>query len=289
MSGELHNVVFSNPRDAASGGMASPPRPHGMTDHGAGGHGAYNRNPGASGYATSFPPAPDSPSVNLDFYTPDTYSEMNAGSMSQAYPAPSSSLRREDTMSGLSSMPGMYAGDDEDYSNEPPLLEELDINFSHMIERTKSVLQPFRAVDDQALVDADLTGPLCFCLLLGFSLLLQGKVHFGYIYGYGVSGCISLYLLLNLLAPANATRIYFWTVASTLGYCLLPVVLVAVLGIILDLTGFLGNMFALVSVLWSTYTATRQFESLFNMRPQRYLVAYPTMLLYSCFVLISIF
>merc|ERR1711879_512218 len=93
-----------------------------------------------------------------------------------------------------------------------------------------------------------------------FSLLLQGKVHFGYIYGYGVFGCISLYVLLNLLSPIGHAKIDIWTIVSTVGYCLLPVVLVAALGIVMSLTGMLGNIIAFVAVLWCTYTATRQFE-----------------------------
>jgi hypothetical protein len=34
--------------------------------------------------------------------------------------------------------------DDEDYANEPPLLEELGINFEHIYMKTMSVLMPFQ-------------------------------------------------------------------------------------------------------------------------------------------------
>merc|ERR1712137_1357094 len=40
---------------------------------------------------------------------------------------------------------------------------------------------------------ADLAGPLVFGFTLGLFLLLGGKVHFGYIYGMGVIGCLSMY------------------------------------------------------------------------------------------------
>jgi hypothetical protein len=35
--------------------------------------------------------------------------------------------------------------------------------------------------------------------------LLFGQVHFGYIYGFGVSGCVAIYLVLNLLAQQGET------------------------------------------------------------------------------------
>lgn len=188
----------------------------------------------------------------------------------------------------MNTIGGLYA-DDEDYSNEPPLLEELGINFEHILAKTLAVLQPFRPVDPEVLSDGDLTGPIVFCLCLGFSLLLQGKVHFGYIYGYVVFGCTSLYVLLNLLSPPGHDRIHFWSIVSTVGYCLLPVVFVAIVGIVLDLKGWFGNAFAFLSVAWCTFTATRQFEKGFGMEKQRYLIAYPVGLLYSCFVLIAMF
>ncbi|ETN84652.1 hypothetical protein NECAME_17058 [Necator americanus] len=37
---------------------------------------------------------------------------------------------------------GSPSGDGEDYENEPPLLEELGINFSHIKEKTFAVLNP---------------------------------------------------------------------------------------------------------------------------------------------------
>ena len=44
-----------------------------------------------------------------------------------------------------------------------------------------------------------------------------------------------------------------------------------------------------MAVLASTCTSTRLFEAKLHMRPQLYLIAYPLALIYSCFVLITIF
>ena len=182
------------------------------------------------------------------------------------------------------------SGIGDSLADEPPLLEELEINFVDIARKTKNVLQPF-STPDSALKhdDADLVGPIFFLLCLGFSLLLQGKVHFGVIYGFGVFGVVSLYGLLNLLAPTDVGKIQFWSVMSTLGYCLLPVVLVAVVGIVVSLTGWLGAILSSIAIGWCTFTATRFFESAFNMEKQRYLIAYPIGLLYSIFVLLAMF
>ncbi len=69
------------------------------------------------------------------------------------------------------------------FDDEPPLLEELGINFKDIWSKTLAVSIPFRAMPTVHEEDADLAGPLVFCLLLGTCLLLTGKVHFGYIYG----------------------------------------------------------------------------------------------------------
>ncbi len=73
---------------------------------------------------------------------------------------------------------GMIIGGDEeeDYSNEPPLLEELGINFEHIWAKTRAVLVLTKRIDSLHLEDTDLAGPLVFALGFGFLLLLRGKV-----------------------------------------------------------------------------------------------------------------
>ncbi|TFJ88474.1 hypothetical protein NSK_000048 [Nannochloropsis salina CCMP1776] len=177
-------------------------------------------------------------------------------------------------------------GGEEDYSMEPPLLVELGINFQHIWEKTKTVLMPLGSMDEHIMDDADLAGPLFFLLSFGIFLLMTGKVHFGYIYGFGVSGCIAMYLVLNLLSPKD---IDVWRVCSILGYGLLPVIGLAFLGIAVSLKGGVGQGLATLTIAWSTYASTRLFEKALNMSQQRYLVAYPVALVYAIFVLITVF
>ena len=76
---------------------------------------------------------------------------------------------------GMSGNMGSNVGG-EDYENEPPLLEELGVNIPHIVEKTKAVLHPMKSVDPNLMDDTDMAGPLVFCLLLGATLLLRGKV-----------------------------------------------------------------------------------------------------------------
>lgn len=46
----------------------------------------------------------------------------------------------------------------------------------------------------------DMAGPVLVAVLFGLSLLFKRKVEFGNIYGFGLTGCISIYFLINLLS-----------------------------------------------------------------------------------------
>jgi len=118
------------------------------------------------------------------------------------------------------------------FPGEPALLEELEINLSHIQSKTVSVLSPFRTIDKHIMEDTDLVGPLLFCLLFGVSLLLSGKVHFGYIYGVALMGWISIWGILNLISEAGIDML---RAASVLGYCLLPMVVLSFFSIFLPL------------------------------------------------------
>jgi len=54
----------------------------------------------------------------------------------------------------------------EGYEGEPPLLEELGVNFSHVRSKTLAVLNPFRRIDQHLMDDSDLAGPALFFLLV---------------------------------------------------------------------------------------------------------------------------
>ncbi|EPQ57266.1 Yip1-domain-containing protein [Gloeophyllum trabeum ATCC 11539] len=172
------------------------------------------------------------------------------------------------------------------FEGEPPLLEELGINFEHIWAKSLTVLNPFRRVDEHIMDDADLAGPLLFFFCFGTFLLFSGKPQFGYIYGVGLLGSISIWILLNLMSEPGIDA---YRVASVLGYCLLPMVGVGALSVMVTLDGFVGYLLSMLSVLWCTYAASGIFVAVLRMSDQRLLVAYPIGLLYGCFALLSVF
>lgn len=166
---------------------------------------------------------------------------------------------------------------------------ELGVDFGHIATKVTSVLVPTKrigavgigvsrveapgatpialpvAADDTIMVDSDMAGPIAFCLILGFFLLLvrgkqafrplrlavvrssiashtppqAGKVHFGYIYGFGGFGCVSLYAIFTLMSDGSHSLDLARTF-SVLGYGLLPIVGLAGLAIVISLRNLLG-------------------------------------------------
>ncbi|XP_035229489.1 protein YIPF5-like [Stegodyphus dumicola] len=171
------------------------------------------------------------------------------------------------------------------FEDEPPLLEELGINFDHIWQKTIAVLNPFKEPNASILQETDLTGPLVFCLCFGAFLLLSGKVHFGYIYGIGVMGCISMYCLLNLMSECGVS---VGCTISVLGYCLLPMVVLSGLSV-LSLKGTVCTILTVIAVSWCSFSASKLFVTALAMDHQQPLVAYPCALLYGVFALLTIF
>ncbi|KAH8878244.1 Protein YIPF5 [Schistosoma japonicum] len=102
----------------------------------------------------------------------------------------------------------IYKGQEEDYENEPPLLEELGINFSHIVQKTSSVLVPFKESSQEVLDDTDLAGPLVFCLLFGCTLMFVSFIRY----------CKSLMFFKSLYCSCLGIVIsYFFTLIHRLG------------------------------------------------------------------------
>jgi len=199
----------------------------------------------------------------------------------------------------------------EGYDTEPPLLEELGINFSHIQSKTLAVLNPFGRIDQHLMDDSDLAGPLLFFFLFGTFLLLSGRVHFGYIYGLGLLGTILLHWILSLMAPSDASPAgaptaasypgqptadshpvptpTFTRSASVLGYCLLPLVLTSLVGIGMPMDRPLGIVLTTAAIMWCTWSASGIFCATLRMRAMRVLVAYPLAMFYVGFGIMGVF
>lgn len=172
------------------------------------------------------------------------------------------------------------------FEDEPPLLEELGINFDHIWQKTLTVLHPLKVANGSIMNETDLAGPMVFCLAFGATLLLAGKIQFGYVYGISAIGCLGMFCLLNLM---SMTGVSFGCVASVLGYCLLPMILLSSFAVIFSLQGMAGIILTAAIIGWCSFSASKIFISALAMEGQQLLVAYPCALLYGVFALISVF
>lgn len=263
------------------------------------------------------------PSGNYNFYDPNAHRK--------SFPSHSNSNVNNDLMSTMNTNNATTnTSGTVDYDNEPPLLEELGINPAEILQKTVEIVFPF--VKSKSLQNntgnsnsnsstssnadnADLCGPLLYCLLYGTLLLLGGKIHFGYIYGFGMVGTIMMYIILNLMAdnanqlnntgnsyqnsqnnanapnaPPTSNSISLDRCLSICGYSMFPLVFLSFFCLFFNVrASFMGIFMILFFILWSAFSACRGFEVTLAMREQRYLIAYPALLLYACFALLTIF
>uniref|UniRef100_A0A8C9I4X3 Protein YIPF n=1 Tax=Piliocolobus tephrosceles TaxID=591936 RepID=A0A8C9I4X3_9PRIM len=189
-------------------------------------------------------------------------------------------------------MPPGYAGQffqpasNSDYYSQSPYLDKLGIHFDHVWQKTWTVLNPMKAADGSIMNETDLTGPILFCLALGATLLLAGKVQFGYVYGMSAIGCLVIHALLNLMSSSGVS---YGCVASVLGYCLLPLVILSGCAMFFSLQGTFGTVSSLIIIGWCSLSASKIFIAALHMEGQQLLVAYPCALLYGLFALLTIF
>ncbi|KAK0549801.1 hypothetical protein OC846_000268 [Tilletia horrida] len=211
------------------------------------------------------------------------------GNMAGSYgPGPSG------TMSGAGPIQGGFwsAFGTGGFPDEPSLMEELGINFSHILDKSLTVLNPVHsysashAKDAHMMDDTDLAGPLLFCFAFATLLLLAGKSQFSYIYGVALLGNVCIYFLLNLMSEGGIDA---YRVASVLGYCLLPLCVLTSISIVVRLDNLFGYILTPLFIVWSCSSASGIFISILRLSNQRVLVAYPLALFYSCFAILATF
>lgn len=175
------------------------------------------------------------------------------------------------------------------------MLEELEIYPARIMEKSLAVLNPFHAKGladdgDYLFKETDLAGPIAFCLALAVCLFMSGsKVQFGYIYGLSVISVIVMWMLIKLMMCNDTPYVTISNVASILGYSILPIVWLSILGIFLTLNNRVGIILAGMSVFLSSAASSRIFCLMTGDKNQRYLIAYPCSLVYIIFVLLVLF
>lgn len=145
-----------------------------------------NMDPSAASPWFTAPPAPDAaaggfagaPRAPAGFQSPPGSSGRGvSGAMGSAYASSGGGGSGGYYASGSGSGGGAIGADDDsggedEFADEPPLLEELGIHFEHIWAKTQSVLLPNKQINEHILDDADLAGPLVFCFVFGMCLLL---------------------------------------------------------------------------------------------------------------------
>lgn len=157
-----------------------------------------------------------------------------------------------------------------------------------IVKRMKMVLRLGKPENDMV-EDADLSGPIIIALCFGVLLLLSGKVHFGDIYAIFVVGNILMYFLFNFMSQIDVIPLY--SIMSTVGYALLPMLLLGFFGIFSSLKSNIGIIISLTVSGWASLAASNIIESLMrqtesNRKP---LLIYPLFLFYVSFAMIIIF
>ena len=109
------------------------------------------------------------------------------------------------------------------FPDEPPLLEELGVDFSQIARRAKSAMNPLPSRKTrETSKDDDLAGPLVVFGLIATLHAIQGKMHYGYILGWSaIASGLTCWLLNQLTAQSNSNAVENLSLsrtASVIGY-----------------------------------------------------------------------
>merc|ERR1712167_144503 len=107
-------------------------------------------------------------------------------------------------------------------------------------------------------------------MALGACWVFAGKLMLGYMYGLGLTSGIGIGLLINVMSSNKTIDLY--RTMSILGYGLLPMVLLAFVGIFMSLKGKFGLLASLCCIGWSTAVSSQFFAVAMSLPRQRWLV-----------------
>jgi len=69
---------------------------------------------------------------------------------------------------------------------------------------------------EKVAAEDDMTGTFIIIVVFGILLMLRGKIQFGNIYGFGLTGCGAICLLINLLTK-KGVYVELYSTISILG------------------------------------------------------------------------
>lgn len=171
---------------------------------------------------------------------------------------------------------------------DPPLLKELGIDFTTIKKESNLIFKINGNINYDFIKNADITGPIIFILLYSFFLLINCKIHFGYVYIISLFSIFMTYFLLNVVC----NEINVLEVCSVMGYSFIPVMMFSLIGVLLSFfnVNFVVKVgLGLISGGWAAYTGSKTFIMYLGVRGKVFVVGYPLFICYLCYSMIVIF
>lgn len=204
------------------------------------------------------------------------------------------------------------------FPDEPPLLEELGVDFAQIARRAKSAMNPLpmrKKHTRETSKDDDLAGPLVVFGLIATLHALQGKGHYGYILGWSaIASGLTCWLLNQLTAQNNndaGDNLSLSRTASVIGYNATSILFLSVVkafvhsegssngsksssggGSLSGTTNSFGILaFACVCILQASSKSSGLFLHGMGQcgEGKRLVVFYPMVLLYSLYALLTLY
>ena len=203
------------------------------------------------------------------------------------------------------------------FPDEPPLLEELGVDFAQIARRAKSAMNPLpsrKKHTRETSKDDDLAGPLVVFGLIATLHALQGKGHYGYILGWSaIASGLTCWLLNQLTAQNNndaGENLSLSRTASVIGYNATSILFLSVVKAFVHSEGSNGSKsssgggslsgttnsfgilaFACVCILQASSKSSGLFLHGMGQcgEGKRLVVFYPMVLLYSLYALLTLY
>ena len=191
---------------------------------------------------------------------------------------------------------GGGGGEYGSFEEDAPLLEELGIDVPAIMHRIKAILT-FRFASSDA-DSLDLGGPIIFMSIFATAHLLVGKLHFGYILGWTVVGSVLLWFILSSIAAGDdddsdqdcRNSLDLYSCCSIVGYSLLPLVMHAALSLLFPRRSAITIAIAIVAVMWAAGASSKLFMLRSRALKRNFsVVAYPCMLMYTAFAMLTLY
>lgn len=173
------------------------------------------------------------------------------------------------------------------FPGEKTLLEELSIDLTTIKTESLLPLKVLKQNTTEVNVSSDVTGPIIVLVVFTLSLVLQGKLHFGYIYLISLTSSFLIFVLLNLLTPKGVS---YSTCCNIIGYSMTPVVAFSLGNMLLIWTGsFIRSVLGVGVSVWSAYTASKVVCTHLSLAEKTVVVGYPFFLAYMCYMMMVLF